>query len=118
MNISRCLLIHIKRGISVGKQGVFILDGDHIFLNHDAVIRPAIDFDITGTEIDTKRIVCQNDNPFLLKVSHFLKTKIFSVSDNNMVNQRNFNQFGSFFYPFGDRNVLSARRRIAARMIV
>ena len=95
MNINGCFLIHFKSRVTVRKNRVLVFDGNHIFFYHDAVVVPAVNFNIVGTQVDTECIVCQMNNPFL-QVTLFLEADIFVISDYNMVYKRNI-QFHAHF---------------------
>ena len=65
LNIPRRLLIHLISGIPVGKQVLFILNGDHIFFHHNGIIAPVIDLDVICPQINSENIVSQNRTPFM-----------------------------------------------------
>ena len=66
MNIPRRFLIHFKGRIPIGKERILILNGNHIFFNHHGIIRTVINFNITGSQINTKCIIRQDKYPFLI----------------------------------------------------
>ena len=49
MNIAGGLLIHFKCRVPICKQNLLVLYGDHVLFHHDAVVAPAIDFNVVCT---------------------------------------------------------------------
>ncbi len=115
MDISGCLLIHLKCRVSICEQYLFVLDGDHVLFHQDMIIASAVNFNVVGTQIDTECVACQNDNPFLnvklhrltacggfsampsgfplcfVKPVRFLEADISVIADDHVVKQRDTN---------------------------
>ena len=60
LNILRCLLIHIKRRISIREQGIPPLDRDHVLLHKIGIVHTIINLYITGSQIDPECIYSHN----------------------------------------------------------
>ena len=121
MNVGRCFFIHSVCLISACQQCILVLNCYHIMLHQIPICISVVYFQMIRSKIAAKTMIIHGiffPLSLCLHIIFFSKTDIGVTSYNNVIRQCNSYQFSGLLYSSGHFQILSARPRISAWMVV